>query len=56
MGNIFLTSGNRITPNQLIFPAQPMRQVEGFSSKTAAPMAEAAAEDCAARFMKAEAA
>ena len=35
MGNIFLTSGNRITPNQLTFPAQCRRQVEGFSPKAA---------------------
>ena len=42
MGNIFLTSGNRITPNQIIFPAQCRRQVEGFSPKAAAPMTEAA--------------
>ena len=42
MGNICLTSGNRITPNQLIFPAQCRRQVEGFSPKAAAPMTEAA--------------
>ena len=42
MGNIFLTSGNRITSNQLIFPAQCRRQVEGFSPKAAAPMTEAA--------------
>ena len=42
MGNICLTSGNRITPNQLIFPAQCRRQVEGFSPRAAAPMTEAA--------------